>query len=50
MAKEEEKIPEDIWKNRIIGQGEKPAKEFNFNPLNFREHPPKLIVLIHPLR
>jgi hypothetical protein len=27
------------WKNRIVGGGEKPASEFNFNPLNWREHP-----------
>ena len=27
------------WQNRIIGHGEKPATEFNFNPLNWRQHP-----------
>lgn len=27
------------WRNRIIGQGEKPASDFNFNPLNWRLHP-----------
>ncbi len=26
------------WKNRIIGHGEKPAKEFLANPYNFRIH------------
>jgi hypothetical protein len=26
-------------KNRIVGHGEKPAAEFNFNPLNWRRHP-----------
>lgn len=30
---------QDQWKNRIVGQGEKPANEFNFNPLNWRNHP-----------
>lgn len=28
-----------IFKNRIIGHGEKPASEFQFNPLNWRRHP-----------
>jgi hypothetical protein len=28
-----------IWKNRIVGLGSKPAKEFKFNPLNWRTHP-----------
>lgn len=28
-----------IWKNRIVGIGEKPAKDFVFNPLNWRTHP-----------
>lgn len=27
------------WKNRIISTGAKPAKDFNFNPLNWRRHP-----------
>src|SRR5688572_3577561 len=27
------------WKNRIIGLSEKPANQFNFNPLNWRKHP-----------
>jgi hypothetical protein len=27
------------WKNRIVGHGEKTAGEFNFNPLNWRQHP-----------
>lgn len=27
------------WKNRIVGYSEKPAKDFCFNPLNWREHP-----------
>ena len=27
------------WKNRIIGLDQKPANEFNFNPLNWRKHP-----------
>ncbi|HRH40413.1 MAG TPA: hypothetical protein PKY82_02125 [Pyrinomonadaceae bacterium] len=27
------------WKNRIVGEGEKSAKDFNFNPLNWRRHP-----------
>lgn len=27
------------WKNRIVGHGERPADEFNFNPLNYRRHP-----------
>ncbi len=27
------------WANRIIETGEKAASEFNFNPLNWREHP-----------
>lgn len=26
------------WKNRIVGHGEKPAKEFLSNPYNFRIH------------
>jgi hypothetical protein len=28
------------WKNRIVGHGEQPADQFNFNPLNYRLHPP----------
>lgn len=28
-----------IWKNRIVGMSEKPAKDFVFNPLNWRTHP-----------
>jgi len=27
------------WKNRIIGLDQKPANQFNFNPLNWRKHP-----------
>ena len=27
------------WKNRIVGEGEKPAKDFNLNALNWRTHP-----------
>lgn len=27
------------WRNRIVGQGERPASEFRFNPLNWRQHP-----------
>lgn len=27
------------WKNRIVAHGERPADEFNFNPLNYRRHP-----------
>src|SRR3954465_8857047 len=27
------------FKNRIVGSGEKPAREFNANPLNWRRHP-----------
>ena len=27
------------WKNRIVGSGTKPASEFQFNPLNWRQHP-----------
>jgi|GEM_PF-1208914 len=27
------------WKNRIVGHGERPANQFNFNPLNYRQHP-----------
>lgn len=27
------------WSNRIIGSGQKPASEFQFNPLNWRRHP-----------
>lgn len=26
------------WQNRIVGYAEKPAKDFKFNPLNWREH------------
>lgn len=26
------------WQNRIVCSGEKPASEFNFNPLNWRQH------------
>ncbi len=29
----------NTWKNRIVGEGERPAKDFNFNPLNWRTHP-----------
>ncbi len=36
MAK---KVKQNIWKNRIVGYGEKPAKDFVFNPLNWRTHP-----------
>lgn len=28
-----------IWRNRIVGTGEKPAKDFIANPLNWRTHP-----------
>lgn len=28
-----------IWKNRIVGEGERPAKDFNLNALNWRTHP-----------
>lgn len=28
-----------IWKNRIVGHGEKPAKDFRFNPAGWRTHP-----------
>jgi hypothetical protein len=31
--------PSKGWRNRIVGHGEKPASEFNFNPLNYRRHP-----------
>ena len=29
----------DIFRNRIIGYGTKPADQFQANPLNFRKHP-----------
>lgn len=29
----------NTWKNRIVGEGERPAKDFNLNPLNWRTHP-----------
>lgn len=32
-------MKKEIWKNRIVGYGEKPAKDFIFNPLNWRMHP-----------
>lgn len=28
-----------VWKNRIVGNGEKAAKDFKPNPLNWRNHP-----------
>lgn len=31
--------PNITFKNRIIGHGEQPASEFQFNPLNWRRHP-----------
>jgi hypothetical protein len=36
MAKK--KSASDIWKNRIVGHGEKPAKDFLANPYNFKIH------------
>lgn len=30
---------QSVWQNRIVGHGEKPASEFNLNPLNWRKHP-----------
>ncbi len=33
------KQPTDIFRNRIIGYGTKPADQFQANPLNFRKHP-----------
>lgn len=27
------------WTNRIVSTGEKPAKDFKYNPLNWRQHP-----------
>ena len=35
------------WQNRIVGHGEKPAKEFNFNPQNWRSHPKSQRVAIN---
>lgn len=32
------KKSENQWQNRIVGSGEKAAKEFNFNPANWRQH------------
>jgi hypothetical protein len=29
----------NIWKNRMVGEGERPAKEFILNALNWRTHP-----------
>lgn len=29
----------NIWKNRIVGEGERPANDFVLNPLNWRTHP-----------
>jgi hypothetical protein len=37
MAKKTPKA-RDIWKNRIVDYGEKPAKEYLANPYNFRIH------------
>ncbi len=31
--------PKKVWQNRIVEQGEKPAKDFKFNPKNWRLHP-----------
>lgn len=28
------------WKNRIVNYGARPAQEFNFHPLNWRQHSP----------
>ncbi|MDD2920988.1 MAG: hypothetical protein PHQ36_01770 [Anaerolineales bacterium] len=36
MAKK--KATQQDWKNRIVGHGEKPAKDFLANPYNFRIH------------
>jgi hypothetical protein len=39
MAKKKTEEPKPpIWQNRIVGHGVKPAKEFRFNPGNWREH------------
>lgn len=27
------------WRNRIVNTGERPAKDFNFNPSNWKDHP-----------
>lgn len=33
------KKQKNIWRNRIVGEGERAAKDFVLNPLNFRTHP-----------
>lgn len=39
MAKAKEAADNKGWRNRIVGQGERPASGFVFNELNWRLHP-----------
>lgn len=39
MAKAKEAAGNKGWRNRIVGQGERPASGFVFNALNWRLHP-----------
>jgi len=40
MAKQKVTEPniKKVWQNRIVGYFEKPARDFNFNPKNWRTH------------